>query len=64
VLRVLEKKAADAAELARQRPQVASALREQKRSELFRAFLTAARERYTITRNAQAYRRALGERES
>jgi peptidyl-prolyl cis-trans isomerase D len=64
VLRVLEKKAADAAELARQRPQVTAALREQKRSALFRAFLVSARERYTITRNAKAYRRAVGERES
>jgi peptidyl-prolyl cis-trans isomerase D len=64
LLRLLEKKAADPAELARQRPQVAASLREQKRQELFRAFLVAARERYTITRNAGAYRRALGERES
>jgi peptidyl-prolyl cis-trans isomerase D len=64
LLRVLEKKTADPAELARQRPQVAASLREQKRQELFRAFLGAARERYTITRNAGAYRRALGERES
>jgi hypothetical protein len=64
LLRVLEKKTADAAELARQRPQVAASLREQKRSELFRAFLVSARERYAITRNAAAYRRAIGERES
>jgi peptidyl-prolyl cis-trans isomerase D len=64
LLRVLEKKTADAADLARQRPQVGASLRERKRSELFRAFLASARERYTITRNAKAYRRALGERES
>jgi peptidyl-prolyl cis-trans isomerase D len=64
VLRVLEKKTTDAAELARQRAQVAASLRDQKRAELFRAFLVSARERYAITRDAQAYRRAIGERES
>ncbi len=64
LLRVLEKKTADAAELARQRASVAASLRQQKQQELFRAFLVAARERYTITRFAAAYRRALGERES
>jgi peptidyl-prolyl cis-trans isomerase D len=61
VLRVLEKKAADPAELARQKAAIAAALREQKRQELFRAYVVAARERYAITRNAQAYRRAIGE---
>ena len=64
VVRVLEKKAVDPAELQRQRAQVAVSLREQKRQELFRAFLVSARDRYKITRNAKAYRRALGERES
>ncbi len=63
VLRVLERKVADAAEFARQRDQVIASLREQKRSELFRAYLLAARERYQITRNAKAYRRAIGEQE-
>jgi peptidyl-prolyl cis-trans isomerase D len=61
VLRVLEKKAADPAELARQKGQIAAQLREQKRQELFRAYVGAARERYKITRNAAAYRRAIGE---
>jgi peptidyl-prolyl cis-trans isomerase D len=64
VLRVLEKKTPQPAELEQQRQQVAASLREQKRNELFRAFLVAARERYKITRNAQAYRRAFGDRES
>jgi peptidyl-prolyl cis-trans isomerase D len=64
VIRVLEKKTVEAADLARQRASVADSLREQKRQQLFRAFLVAARDRYAITRNAQAYRRALGERES
>ncbi len=61
VLRVLEKKPFDAAELQRQKPALRAALRQQRQSELFRAFLVAARERYEITRNAEAYRRALGQ---
>jgi hypothetical protein len=61
VLRVLEKKSADPAELARQKAAVAAQLRDQKRQELFRAYIVAARERYTVTRNAAAYRRAIGE---
>ena len=61
VLRVLEKKSADPAELARQKPTLAAQLRDQKRQELFRAYIVAARERYAITRNATAYRRAIGE---
>jgi parvulin-like peptidyl-prolyl isomerase len=61
VLRVLEKKAAEPAELSRQKGQIAAQLREQKRQELFRAYVMAARERYKITRNAAAYRRAIGE---
>jgi hypothetical protein len=61
VLRVLEKKAADPAEFARQKGGIAAQLRDQKRQELFRAYVVAARERYSITRNAAAYRRAIGE---
>jgi peptidyl-prolyl cis-trans isomerase D len=61
VLRVLERQRFDPAELERQGPQVAASLRQQKRSELFRAFVLAARERYEVTRDARAYRRALGE---
>jgi len=61
VLRVLEKKPFDAAELERQKPQLRASLRQQRQSELFRAFVIAARERYEISRNAEAYRRALGQ---
>jgi len=61
VLRVLEKKPFDAAEFAKQKAQVAASLRQQKQGELFRAFVIAARDRYEVTRNAQAYRRALGQ---
>jgi peptidyl-prolyl cis-trans isomerase D len=61
VLRVLEKKVADPGDLARQKAAIAASLRDQKRQELFRAYVVAARERYAITRNANAYRRAVGE---
>jgi peptidyl-prolyl cis-trans isomerase D len=61
VLRVLERKSADPADLARQKAAVAAQLRDQKRQELFRAFIVAARERYAVTRNVAAYRRATGE---
>jgi hypothetical protein len=61
VIRVLEKKSADPAELARQKASVAAQLRDQKRQELFRAYIVAARERYAVSRNVAAYRRAIGE---
>ncbi len=61
VLRVLEKKPFDPAELARQKGQVAASLRQQEQSELFRAFVVAARDRYEVHRDATAYRRALGQ---
>ena len=61
VLRVLERKPFDAAELARQKGPIAASLRQQKQSELFRAFVVEARDRYEITRDAQAWRRALGQ---
>jgi len=61
VLRVLEKKAFDPAELAKQKGQLAASLRQQKQQELFRAFVVAARDRYEIARDAKAYRRALGQ---
>ena len=61
ILRVLEKKPFDPAELAKQKGQIAASLRQQKQAELFRAFVIAARERYEIARDAKAYRRALGQ---
>jgi len=61
VLRVLEKKPFDAAELERQKAELRRSLDEQRQSELFRAFLMAARDRYPIERNAAAFRRALGQ---
>ena len=48
-------------ELAKQKAQIAASLRQQKQSELFRAFVVEARDRYEVTRNPQAWRRALGQ---
>ena len=61
VLRVLEKKPFDAKELERQKAQLRASLAQQRQSELFRAFLITARDRYPIERNAAAFRRALGQ---
>ena len=61
VLRVLEKKPFDAVEFERQKAALRTGLRQQRQSELFRAFLIAARDRYEISRNAEAYKRALGQ---
>jgi hypothetical protein len=61
VLRVLEKKPFDAAELERQKAQLRASLTQQRQSELFRAFLIAAKDRYPIERNPAAFRRALGQ---
>lgn len=61
LLRVLEKKPFDAAELERQKAQLRASLEQQRSSELFRAFLMAAKDRYPIERNAAAFRRALGQ---
>jgi peptidyl-prolyl cis-trans isomerase D len=59
VLRVLEKKPFDAADLAKQRGQIAASLRQQKQQELFRAFVMAARDRYEVKRRPEAWRRAV-----
>jgi parvulin-like peptidyl-prolyl isomerase len=61
VLRVLEKKPFDAAELEKQKAQIRAGLKQQRRAELFRAFLMQARDRYPIERNPAAFRRALGQ---
>jgi peptidyl-prolyl cis-trans isomerase D len=61
ILRVLERKPFDPAEFAKQKDQIAATLRKQMQEELFRAYLLAARDRYEVKRNTQAWRRALGE---
>ncbi len=59
VLRILEKKAFDPAEFAKQKAPIAASLRQQKKSELFQAYMSMARERFTIDRQAEAFKRVV-----
>ncbi len=59
IIRVLEKKAFDPAEFAKQKGSIASSLRQQKKSELFQAYMSQARERVTIDRLPEAYKRVV-----
>ncbi len=59
ILRILEKKAFDPAEFAKQKAQIGSSLRQQKKSELFQAYLSQARERFTVDRRAEAFKRVV-----
>jgi parvulin-like peptidyl-prolyl isomerase len=61
VLRVLEKKPYDPDAFTTEKPRIVASLREQKQSEAFQAYLAAARDRYPVRQNNEAYRRALGE---
>ena len=61
ILRVLERKPFDPADFGRQKDQITASLKKQMQQSLVRAYLLAARDRYEIKRNAQAWRRALGE---
>jgi peptidyl-prolyl cis-trans isomerase D len=61
VLRVLEKKAFDPGAFSSQKAAVESSLLEQKRGQLFQAYMNDARERYAIERNPAALRRVLGQ---
>ena len=61
VLRVTEHKEFDTEAFDRERPRVVASLRQQKQSQAFQAYMGAARERYKVRRNSEAYRRALGQ---
>jgi peptidyl-prolyl cis-trans isomerase D len=61
ILRVLEHKAIDPAVFAQQRAAVEESLRQQKRGQLFQAYMNQARERYPIERNSAALRRVRGQ---
>ncbi len=61
VLRVLERKAMDPTVFAQQRAAVEESLRQQKRGQLFQAYMSQARDRYTIERYPAALRRVLGQ---
>jgi peptidyl-prolyl cis-trans isomerase D len=57
VLRVLERSAFDPVEFEKQKAPLLASLREQRRSELFQAYLAQLRQRTPMTRNAEAMRR-------
>ena len=60
VLRVLERKAFDAAAYEAQRASLHTSLREQKQQRFFEAYLAEARRRHTIERRPDVIRRVLG----
>lgn len=59
VLRVLEKKPFDPAAFEKERAALIASLRQQRRGELFRAFVVEARKRHPGKRNAEAYKRVV-----
>ncbi len=59
VVRVLEKKAFDPAAFEKEKPSIAASLREEKKQQLFQAFLEQARQRYPVERNLSALQRAV-----
>jgi peptidyl-prolyl cis-trans isomerase D len=60
VVRVLEKKAFDPAAFAAQKDSVETTLREQKRDQLYRAYLGQARERFPVSRRPAVIARVVG----
>jgi peptidyl-prolyl cis-trans isomerase D len=60
VVRVLEKKAFDPAALATQKASLEESLREQKRGQLYRAYLSQARERFPVLRRPTVIARVVG----
>jgi peptidyl-prolyl cis-trans isomerase D len=61
VLRVLERTGYDPVAFEEQKPRLRAALREQKRGELFQAYLSLARERYPLQRRVEAFRRVVSQ---
>ena len=61
VFRVTSRTGFDAANFEKEKPRVVASLRDQKRNQAFQAYMGAARDRYEIRRNPEAYRRALGQ---
>jgi len=59
VIRVLEKKAFDPAAFEKEKPSIATSLREEKKQQLFQAFLEQAKQRYPVERNLSALQRAV-----
>jgi peptidyl-prolyl cis-trans isomerase D len=61
VLRVLEKKPFDPEAFARERGTLVASLKQQKQGQLFQAYLSQARDRYTIEKKADAFKRVMGQ---
>jgi peptidyl-prolyl cis-trans isomerase D len=61
LVRVTSRKDFDAAEYTKEKPRVLASLRQQRRNEAFQAYMGAARDRYEVRSNPEAYRRALGQ---
>lgn len=61
ILRVLERKPFDPVAFAAQKAQIAASLRQQRKSELFQAYLSQARERYAVERRADVLKRVVGQ---
>jgi peptidyl-prolyl cis-trans isomerase D len=61
VLRVLEKKAFDPDAFAHERGALVASLKQQKQGQLFQAYLSQARDRYTIERKSDAFKRVMGQ---
>ena len=60
VLRVLEKKPFDPAAYEGQKATIVAGLKDQRRQQLFRAYLSQARQRYAVERRPEAFQRVLG----
>ncbi len=59
VVRVLEKKAYDSAAFEKDKASLIASLRQERKEELFRAFMQEARKRITVQRNAAAFKRVM-----
>lgn len=60
ILRVLEKKAFDREAFEKQKASLTASLRDQKRSQLFQAYLNQARQRFHVERRPEVFRRVVG----
>jgi parvulin-like peptidyl-prolyl isomerase len=60
VLRVLERRPFDSQAFEKQKPGLIAALRAQKRQSMFEAYLEQARDRYSVERRSEAFRRVVG----
>ena len=60
VVRVLEKKPFDPVAFENEKASLMASLRDERKGQLFRAYMSQARQRFTVERNPEAYRRVVG----